>query len=74
MKRFLAVILGEGRCPNCEGGLTQHEAGFHVCATCHVVVDYAKGAWRFAGGMLRQLPGLSGLSFQEPPTETEKAA
>lgn len=72
MRRLIALIMGEGRCPNCEGGLRSHEAGFHVCPNCSVVVDYSKGGWRFAGEpVLRRLPGVAGLPFEKP---TEKAA
>lgn len=76
MIRILAILFGEGQCPACEGDLHQHEAGYHVCE-CGVVVDYARGAWRYAGeSKLRQLPGLGGMAFRESrePENAPRAA
>lgn len=64
MIRILAWFFGEGDCPVCGDALTAHEAGYHLCTTCDVVVDYTKGGWRYHGeSKLRRLPGVIGLRF-----------
>lgn len=64
-RRVLAWFLGDdGDCPVCAGGLVEQEPGHHLCSTCGVVVDFARGGWSFPGGVeLRRLPGLLGVPW-----------
>lgn len=65
MRRILAWFLGDdGMCPSCAGALVHHEADYHVCRDCEVVVDFNAGAWRYSGGwQMRRLPGVLGIPF-----------
>lgn len=69
MRRLLALIASlDNVCPSCDAAVVHNDGGFHACKRCGVVVDYARGGWRFKGESgFRRLPGLSGLVFAEPP-------